>query len=137
MSDLKTRPTGQSVERFLHSIADEQRRDCLTVLGLMREITGAEPKMWGGSIVGFGSYQYQYESGRAGDWFIAGFSPRKQNLTLYLMSGFEAYSDLLKKLGKHKTGKSCLYIKRLEDIDLAVLKELIKQSVQHAAKASV
>jgi hypothetical protein len=138
MSDLKTRPTGQNVERFLHGIADEeQRRDCLTVLGLMREITGAEPKMWGGSIVGFGSYQYQYESGRAGDWFIAGFSPRKQNLTLYLMSGFEAYSDLLKKLGKHKTGKSCLYIKRLEDIDLAVLKELIKQSVQHAAKASV
>jgi hypothetical protein len=136
MSDLKTKPTDENVERFLESIPDEkQRQDSFSILGLMHEITKAEPKMWGSSIVGFGSAHYQYASGREGDWFVAGFSPRKQNLTLYLASGFEAYNDLLKKLGRHKTGKSCLYIKRLEDIDLGVLKELIKQSVEHAAKS--
>jgi hypothetical protein len=137
MSDLKTKPNDESVERFLEGLADEkQRQDCLSIMDLMREATKAEPKMWGSSIVGFGSYQYRYESGRAGDWFVAGFSPRKQNLTLYLTSGFEAYDDLLKKLGKYKTGKSCLYIKRLEDVDLSVLREMIKQAVEQASTRS-
>jgi hypothetical protein len=92
--------------------------------------------MWGSSIVGFGDYRYKYGSGREGEWFLAGFSPRKQNLTLYIMAGFEQYDELIKKLGKYKTGKSCLYIKRLEDIDLATLKKLIQQSVKYMAKLS-
>jgi hypothetical protein len=87
--------------------------------------------MWGDSIIGFGSYHYEYASGREGDWFLTGFSPRKQNLTLYLMSGFEEYDNLLKNLGKFKTGKSCLYIKKIEDVDLQTLTELVKQSVAH------
>lgn len=135
MAELKTKQTNQSVREFLDGIADEQkRRDCLAVLELMEEATRAEPKMWGESIVGFGSYHYKYESGREGDWFLTGFSPRKQSLTLYVMAGFERYDALLKKLGKHKTGKSCLYVNRLDDIDLATLKELIRQSVEHVAK---
>ncbi len=131
MAELKTKQTKQSVAAFLNSIADPQKRqDCCTVLELMQEATGASPKMWGSSIVGFGIYHYQYESGREGDWFLTGFSPRSQNLTLYIMPGFTQYPSLMKKLGKHKIGKSCLYIKKLEDIDIAVLKELIKQSVK-------
>jgi hypothetical protein len=136
MSDLKTKPTDESVERFLEDLPDEQQRqDCLGVVDLMREATKAEPKMWGSSIVGFGSYRYQYASGRAGDWFAVGFSPRKQNLTLYL-SGFDGKDALLSKLGKYKTGKSCLYIKRLADIDRSVLKQLIEQSVMQASPSS-
>ncbi len=100
----------------------------------MREITGDEPAMWGPSMVGFGRYHYKYASGREGDWFVAGFSPRKQNLTLYIMSGFSGYDELMARLGKHTTGKSCLYIKRLEDVDLAVLEELIRRSVAHVRK---
>jgi hypothetical protein len=135
MAELKTKQTNQSVREFLDGITDEQRRrDCLVVLELMKEATRAEPKMWGESIVGFGSYHYKYESGREGDWFLTGFSPRKQNLTLYVMAGFERYDVLLKRLGKHKTGKSCLYVNRLDDVDLATLKELIKRSVEHVAK---
>ncbi len=131
MADLKTRVNDASVEKFIQSISDEQQReDCHVLLKLMRQITKAEPKMWGSSIVGFGSYHYKYESGREGDWFLTGFSPRKQNLTIYIMTGFEDYSDLLKKLGKHSVGKSCLYIKRLEQIDLAVLKNLIEESIR-------
>jgi hypothetical protein len=136
MSDLKTKPTDESVERFLEDLPDEQQRqDCLSVVDLMREATKAEPKMWGSSIVGFGSYRYQYASGRAGDWFAVGFSPRKQNLTLYL-SGFDGKDALLSKLGKYKTGKSCLYIKRLADIDRSMLKQLIEQSVMQASPSS-
>jgi hypothetical protein len=135
MAELKTKQNAQSVEEFLGGVADEKRRrDCFAVLELMKEATGAEPVMWGDSIVGFGSYHYKYESGREGDWFLTGFSPRKQNLTLYVMAGFERYDAMLKKLGKHKTGKSCLYVNSLEDVDLATLKELIKQSVEHVAK---
>jgi hypothetical protein len=100
----------------------------------MKKITKAEPKMWGSSIVGFGSYHYKYASGREGDWPITGFSPRKQNLTLYIMPGFARYGELMKKLGKHKTGKACLYINSLDDIHLPTLKELVKQSVQYMAK---
>ncbi len=135
MAELKTRPSDQSVEEFLNSIPDTPRRqDAFTLLKLMRQVTKAEPRMWGSSIVGFGSYHYRYESGREGDWFLAGFSPRKQNLALYLMAGFEQYGDLLESLGKYKTGKSCLYIKRLEDVHLATLKKLVRQSVKDTLK---
>jgi len=116
----------------LNGITEESRRnDCRTVLELMKQATNDEPKMWGDSIVGFGSYHFKYKSSREGDWFLSGFSSRKQNLTLYIMSGFKKYDELLSKLGKYKTGKSCLYIKRLDDINLEVLKELIEQSVKY------
>jgi hypothetical protein len=132
MAEPKTKITDASVTEFLNRIADEKkRRDCFTILQLMQQVTGAEPKMWGDSIVGFGDYHYRYASGREGDYFLAGFSPRKQNLTLYIMAGFDQYDELLQKLGKHSTGKSCLYIKRVEDIDLTTLRELVKQSVDH------
>ncbi len=134
MAELKTKPTGQSVEAFLQEVSDEQKRqDCFIVLELMRRITGEEPKMWGSSMVGFGRYHYKYSSGQEGDYFLTGFSPRKQNLTLYIMAGFEQYEPLLQKLGKHTTGKSCLYIKRLKDVDLPTLEELIRQSI-HSMK---
>lgn len=132
MAELKTKPSAASVEVFLDGIADEaKRRDSYAILAMMQEVTGAEAKMWGDSIVGFGSYQYKYASGREGDWPLVGFSPRKQNLTLYIMSGFEQYDALLQRLGKHSTGKACLYVKRLADVDLAVLRELVKLSVDH------
>jgi hypothetical protein len=97
----------------------------------MQEVTGETPTMWGDTIVGFGSYHYKYASGREADWMLTGFSPRKQNLTVYIMAGFAQYNDLLARLGKHSTGSSCLYIKKLQDIDLAVLHELVSQSVAH------
>ena len=134
MVDLKTKPNDASAEAFLNSVEDEKKRqDSFAILEMMQEVTGMEPQMWGSSIVGFGSYHYKYASGREGDWFQVGFSPRKQNLTLYIMSGFDAYDDLLSKLGKHKTGKSCLYIKRLEDVDLDTLRELVTLSVAYIA----
>jgi hypothetical protein len=132
MAELKTKANDASVTEFLNRIPDEKKRqDSFTILELMRRVTDAEPKMWGDSIVGFGNYHYKYASGREGDYFLAGFSPRKQNLTLYIMAGFDQYDELLQKLGKYSTGKSCLYIKRVEDIDLATLRELVKQSVDH------
>lgn len=132
MAELKTKLNDESVEDFLNSVEDEQKKkDSFEVLNIMEQITGAEPKMWGSSIVGFGNYHYVYDSGREGDWFIAGFSPRKQALTLYIMAGFSRYDELLQKLGKYKTGKSCLYVKNLQDIDLEVLKELIRSSVEY------
>ena len=137
MADLKTKPTGQDVEAFLNAISDEKRRrDSFVVLELMKDVTGAEPKMWGSSIVAFGDYHYKYASGREGDWFVTGFSPRKQNLTLYIMSGFDQYDELMSRLGKYTTGKACLYIKKIEDIDLATLKELVAQSVEHMRKTN-
>jgi uncharacterized protein YdhG (YjbR/CyaY superfamily) len=130
MAETKTRPTAESVDKFVNGIADEQRRrDCFQVLEIMKKVTKLEPEMWGTSIVGFGRYNYKYESGTKGEWFLVGFSPRKQDLTLYLMSGLDRYKDLLTKLGKHKTGRACLYIKNLDDVDQATLKTLIKQSV--------
>ena len=132
MAQLKTQPNDQSVTGFLNSIENETRRqDSFTILELMQQVTGDEPVMWGDSIIGFGTYRYKYASGRQGEWFLVGFSPRVQNLTLYIMSGFDEYDDLLAKLGKHSTGKSCLYVRRLENIDLAVLEELIEKSVAH------
>ena len=130
MAELKTKKTTASVEKFLNSIADEQRRkDCFRVLEIMKAATKSEPAMWGPSIVGFGNYVYKYTRGRELEWFLTGFSPRKQNLTLYIMLGVEQYPALMKKLGKHSTGRSCLYIKDLEDVDLTTLKQLIKQSL--------
>jgi len=132
MAELKTKPTAASVEEFISNINDDSRRhDCQVILQLMQEVTGMQPKLWGNSIVGFGSYHYRYASGREGDWFLAGFSPRKHDLTIYIMSGFERYNELLSGLGRFKTGKSCLYIKRLEDIDLDLLKQLITASVAY------
>lgn len=135
MAELKTQQTDASVEDFLNSIHDEKKRqDSFTILELMREVTQTEPKLWGASLVGFGRYHYRYASGHAGDSFLTGFSPRKQNLTLYIMAGFDQYAELLAKLGKYKTGKACLYIKKIEDVDLEVLKELIERSVEHMAR---
>jgi len=130
MSENKTQKTNASVIDFLNSIPDEKKRqDCLTVFEIMRQVTGLEPKMWGASIVGFGDVHYKYASGREGDWFKVGFSPRKQNLTLYIMDGFPRYQSLLADLGKHKTGVSCLYINKLADVKLDVLREMISQSI--------
>jgi hypothetical protein len=131
MAELKTQKNDASVEEFLNAISDEQRRqDCFTVLELMRKTTKAEPKMWGNSIVGFGDYHFKYESGREGDWFQMGFSPRKQNLTLYLMGGLEQFRDALLKLGKYKMGKGCLYINKLADVDVKVLKSMLTQTAK-------
>jgi hypothetical protein len=132
VSDLKTQKNDASVEAFLNSVENERKRaDSFAILELMREVTGEEPAMWGDSIVGFGSYHYRYASGREGDWFVVGFSPRVQNLTLYIMSGFDEYQGLLAKLGKFRTGKSCLYINKLADVDMDVLRELVERSVAH------
>ena len=131
MSELKTKVNDASVTAFLNKIEDEEKRkDSFEILKIMTQVTKEEPKMWGSSIVGFGSYHYKGASGREGDWLLTGFSPRKQNLTLYLMGGFNTHTDLLKKLGKHKTSVGCLYIKKLEDVDVKVLKELIKKSMK-------
>jgi hypothetical protein len=132
MAELKTKPTDMSVENFLDGIDDERKRqDSFAILEMMKQITGAEPKMWGDTMVGFGDYHYKYESGREGNTFLTGFSPRKQNLTLYIMAGFDEQDALLNKLGKHKTGKSCLYINKLADVDQSVLKEMIERSYNH------
>jgi hypothetical protein len=134
MSDLKTRPTNASVKKFLDGVDPKRRDDCLALVDIMQKITGEKPRMWGPSIVGFGSYHYTYASGREGDWPLCGFSPRKQNLTLYIMTGFSKYDELLENLGKHSTGVSCLYIKRLDDVHVPTLKKLIKSSVAHVRR---
>ena len=137
MAELKTQKNDASVEDFLNGVSDERKRnDSFAILDLMRDVTGDEPAMWGTSIVGFGSYRYKYASGREGEWMVTGFSPRKQNLTLYIMSGFDNYDSLLSDLGKYKTGKSCLYINKLDDVDLATLRDLIEQSVAHMAETN-
>src|SRR5688572_25720903 len=132
MAELKTKPTTASVSDFLDTVDDEARRkDCLAVVKIMQKATGAKPKLWGPSIVGFGDHHYKYASGRELDWFLTGFSPRKKDLTLYIMPGFERYDALMASLGKHSTGKSCLYIKRLADVDTSVLEKLVTASVEH------
>jgi len=129
--ELKTKINDASVGEFLKNVQNPKRReDSFEILKLMKDITNEEPKMWGDSIVGFGSYHYVYASGREGDWLQIGFSPRKQFLTVYIMDGFDKYEDLLKKLGKYKIGKSCLYINKLEDVNIPVLKELMIESVK-------
>ena len=132
MAALKTQKTDASVEEFLNAVpSDRKREDGFALLDLMSEVTGEEPAMWGPSIVGFGSYRYKYASGQEGEWPVVGFSPRKQSLTLYIMDGFEGYDDLLANLGKHKIGKSCLYINKLADVDPGTLRDLVRQSVEH------
>jgi hypothetical protein len=132
MAEQKTKPTNQSVEVFLNSIADETRRtECFAVLDMMKRVTRTEPKIWGSGLVGFGSYHYKYASGHEGDCFVTGFAPRKAAITLYITAGVERFPKLLAKLGKHKAGKGCLYIKKLDDVNLSVLEDLVKQSVDH------
>ena len=136
-AELKTKVNKASVEGFLNKVKDEAvRNDCFEILTMMKQVTKEEPKMWGPSIVGFGSYHYKSKSGREGDWMLTGFSPRKQNLTLYLMGGFDEQKDLLKKLGKYKTSVGCLYIKKLEDVDKKVLKTLVTASVKRMKQLS-
>ncbi|NND09153.1 MAG: DUF1801 domain-containing protein [Saprospiraceae bacterium] len=128
----KTVETNASVDAFLDSIEDERKKQAAKkIVAMMHKISGEPAKMWGKSIVGFGNYHYKYASGREGDFMKIGFSPRKQNLTLYIMPGFDRYDELMNNLGKFKTGKSCLYIKKLEDIDWSVLKDLSHQSYQY------
>lgn len=132
MAELKTKPNSGSVQDFLAAIADERKRqDCIQIMGIMQAETGEQPQMWGDAIVGFGRYHYRYASGREGDWFLTGFSPRKQDLTLYILSGFDLYADLLARLGKFKLSKSCLYIKKLADVDQDVLRVLVRRSAEH------
>jgi Domain of unknown function (DU1801) len=125
VAELKTRKTTASVDAFLEQLDPARRDDCVTLVRLMKQATKTEPRMWGPSIVGFGDYKYKYGSGREGEWFAMGFSPRKKDLTLYILPGVQAYKGHLEKLGPHKTGVSCLYIKRLADIDLGVLEQLV------------
>ncbi|HYH36427.1 MAG TPA: DUF1801 domain-containing protein [Candidatus Saccharimonadales bacterium] len=138
MSTIKTVMNDGSVEDFINTVGDEvKKKDSFTLLDIFSKVTGEKPKMWGSSIIGFG--QYHYKSGRSkqeGDWMLTGFSPRKQNLTLYIMPGFDDYADMLAKLGKHKTSKGCLYINRLADVDLAVLEKLIERSYLDMKKAN-
>lgn len=130
MQENKTQATEQSVEEFLNNIEDpNQKKDCIILHKLMKEITKSEGKMWGDSIAGYGDYHYKYASGREGDWFKIGFSPRKGKITIYLSYGFESNIDLMSKLGKHKTAKACLYIKKIEDIDQTILKELMIETI--------
>ena len=134
----KTQATTADVEAFLAAIPDAARReDCLRIKALMEAATGAPARMWGPAIVGFGVYHYRYESGREGDWMVTGFSPRKNDLTLYIMPGFDRYEALMARLGKHKTGKSCLYLKRLDDVDPAALETLVRWSVDAMAPQRV
>lgn len=131
VAELKTKENKASVSKFLSTIEDRQKRaDCKAVSKLMREATGKTAKMWGKAIVGFDKYDYTYASGRSGTFMITGFSPRAQNITIYIMPGFGRFGALMKKLGKYKTGKSCLYIKRLEDVDKKILARLIRDSIQ-------
>jgi Domain of unknown function (DU1801) len=135
MAELKTKRNDASVDDFLNAIKDEQvRKDCRAIADIMQKATKAKPQMWGPAIVGFGARRYKYESGREIDWMLIAFSPRKQNITLYISSGFEGYDELMAKLGKHSCGKGCLYIKRLSDVHLPTLEKLIKGSVKHLLK---
>lgn len=131
MAELKTKKNDASVQQYLDAIDDSQRKsDCLKIHKLMQNVSGYEGSMWGDSMVGYGSYHYKYESGCEGDWFLVGFANRKKSISIYIMSGFSRYDDLLANLGKHKTGKSCLYINKLDDIDEEILKELIESSIK-------
>jgi hypothetical protein len=137
MTELKTKENKASVKGFISKVNKKKKRDdCLIILKIMEEISKQKAKMWGNSIVGFGRYHYKYASGREGDWPKIGFSPRKQNLTIYIMDGFSRYDKLMKKLGRHSHSKSCLYIDKLEDVDLAVLRKLIRESYKYMSKKS-
>ena len=138
LSKPKTIPNEASIVDFLEKQENPiRKRDCFSLIEIMKRLTGEEPQMWGSSIIGFGTYHFRYDSGREGDWFLVGFSPRKQALTLYIMSGFKKHDSLMAQLGKHKTGKSCLYIKTLDDVDLDILEDLIRHSVAYVKTKSV
>ena len=131
MAELKTKPTDKSVEGFLNTVTDEgKKQDSYAILEMMKKITGEEPRMWGDSMIGFGTLSLKYASGRELDWFPVGFSPRKQNLTLYFSCDIAKQADLLKKLGKHKTGKGCLYINHLKEVDQDVLEQMIRRGIE-------
>jgi len=132
MAELKTVPNDHDVAEFIAQLADEQRQaECQVLLPLMAEASGESPRMWGDAIVGYGSYHYVYPSGREGDWLMVGFSPRKRDLTIYLLSGFEPLAPWMDGLGRYKTSKSCLYLRRLEDIHLPTLTEMVRQAVAY------
>ena len=132
MAENKTRPGTGSVKAFIDAVENETRRaDARTLAKLMRRVTGKRAVLWGTSIVGYGRYHYRYDSGREGDMFMTGFSPRKQNMVLYIVGGFGAYEGLLRKLGKHRHGSSCLYVNKLADVDMGVLEELVQHSYAH------
>ena len=136
MAENKTKPTSASVTGFINSIDDPQTRaDVRKIATMMRRATGKRARMWGNSIVGYGTYHYRYDSGREGDFMLTGFSPRKQALSVYILAGFDRFEPLMQKLGKYKTGKSCLYINRLDYIDMKVLGRLIKESVTHVKRS--
>lgn len=131
MAENKTQKTEQSVESFLSTIdTDQKRNDSVAIIEIMQKVTGEAPKMWGTSIIGFGDLHYKYASGREGDWFKTGLSPRKAAITVYLSGGFDRQQDLLATLGKHKTGKGCLYINKLSDVNVAVLEQMLVRSVE-------
>jgi hypothetical protein len=131
MTPNKTVPRDDDVDAFLAAIPDEARRaECRTVASLMHQITGVEPRMWGAGMVGFGTYRYRYDSGREGEWFLTGFAPRKKELTVYVLPGLEGFGEILARLGRHRTGKSCLYLRSLDDVDAGVLEELIRAGVE-------
>lgn len=132
MAENKTKQTEKNLTDFLNTVEDEEKRiDCFELVKMMEQVTGLQPKMWGPAIIGFGSYHYKYESGHEGDMCILGFSPRKQNISLYILDGSDATNNLLKKLGTYKTGKGCLYIKKLCDVDTKVLKQIMQSSYKH------
>jgi hypothetical protein len=132
MPELKTKATSASVTAFLETVDELRRADCKALVKLLQAATGSKPKMWGPSIIGFGEHAYKNAAGKSVDWFVAGFSPRKRDLTLYLMPGVQRYPEYLAKLGPHSTGKSCLYIKRLDDVDVKVLERLVTAAVKCA-----
>lgn len=136
-AELKTKENEASVDAFIGQQPEAVAADCRAIMQLMRKATGEEPRMWGASIVGFGKYRYKGASGREGEWMLTGLSPRKANISVYILSGLEQHAALLKKLGKHSTGKGCLYIKRLSDVDAKVLEQLVKAGVKALAKSRV
>jgi hypothetical protein len=135
MSEVKTKPTLAKPVDFIATVPNETRKaDALQLLEIMTRLTGCEPRMWGATLIGFGEYHYKYESGREGDFMRTGFSPRKANLVVYIIPGYSQYGDILDRLGKHKLGKSCLYINKLADVDMAVLEELIRAGLDDMAQ---
>jgi hypothetical protein len=132
MAELKTKPTNASVSKFLNAIENEQtRQDCWTLVAMLEKATKAKACMWGTGIVGFGSYRYTYGSGREADWMLTAFAPRRTNITLYVMPGFAGRDELMAKLGKYSGGKSCIYVKRLDDVHMPTLRKLVVESVKH------
>jgi hypothetical protein len=132
MAERESSLNDQDPIKYLNSFANEEKRnDSFAIMELMQAATGSEPKMWGDSIIGFGSYHYKYASGREGEWFLVGFIPRKQKITLYIMSGFDDYEVLLEKLGKYRRAKSCIHIRKLADVDKEILQEIVKRSAKH------